>query len=269
MIEFSLRDECNLLLARIKSIIGSTNIVNNNIGLDLGDLYEGDGSFITNSIESLASFISVYIVNGIMSIELTKSAAMGKHISILVKLTGIGLPEKDKSSIYKSPEQIEQEFGAVAKSQPHKINFRIEQNKIVLDFVIKLKQVLTEDQSEFIFRSKKILLAEDNEVNVIVFSSFLDDWGTAYVLANNGKEALELLKTDDFDAVLMDIHMPVMDGIEAITQLRKFNKEIPVIVLSAASYQNDIDKAMAAGANEFLKKPVSSWELYSALAKFF
>ena len=60
-----------------------------------------------------------------------------------------------------------------------------------------------------------------------------------------------------------------MDGIEAIRELRKFNPTIPVIVLSAASFQKDIKMAFDAGANEYLKKPVSSWELFSTLAKFF
>jgi CheY-like chemotaxis protein len=270
MQEFSLRDACNNLLTELKSSFGNQNIVNLQIDLNLKDQFEGQSSVFTDAIKSMATFLASNLINGIILIELTQKSLTGNQVSVRVNVTGSGVPELSTSPQYRSPNQLIKEFQAFVQNSPHKISFQVEGSKIYLEFGTILKYAVGDRQdAEPVLKSKKVLLAEDNEVNVIVFCNFLDDWGTSYSVAANGQEAVDMLKKNTYDAVLMDIHMPVMDGIEAIRELRKFNPVIPVIVLSAASFQKDIKMAFEAGANEFLKKPVSSWDLYSTLAKFF
>jgi CheY-like chemotaxis protein len=268
--EFSLRDVCNHLQGELKASFGDENIVNLQIDMSLKDSFEGHASKLTDSIKSMATFLAKKLINGIILIELNQKALSGQQVTIQVNVIGTGLPELTNSPLYRSPGQLTKDFDAAVQNSPYTVGFNIDGNKIVLEFSATLKYA-SEDESlqEDSLQSKKILLAEDNEVNVIVFCNFLDDWGASYSVASNGKEALDLLKKNDYDAVLMDIHMPVMDGIEAILELRKFNPTIPVIVLSAAAFQKDIQSAFDAGANEYLKKPVSSWDLYSSLDKFF
>lgn len=269
MQEFSLRDVCNNLLTDLKTSFGSQNIVNLQIDMKLQDQFEGQSPRLTDPIKTMVSFLAHNLINGIVLIEINQTSQMGNQVGIQVNVTGSGVSELTSPN-YKSPNQLIKEFQSTVQSTAHKIEFQLEGNKIFLVLTTNLEYASGDTGgSELTLKSKMILLAEDNEVNVIVFCNFLDDWGTSYTVAGNGKEALDLLRKNHYDAVLMDIHMPVMDGIEAIKELRKFNPTIPVIVLSAASFQKDIKLAFDAGANEYLKKPVSSWELYSTITKFF
>lgn len=107
----------------------------------------------------------------------------------------------------------------------------------------------------------KILLVEDNVLNqrIVLFS--LKKYNHAVTIANNGLEAVEKFKEDNFDVILMDIMMPVMDGLEATTRIReeeqrmKAQKRTPIIALTANTMDNDRTKCLSYGMDEFLAKP--------------
>lgn len=107
----------------------------------------------------------------------------------------------------------------------------------------------------------KILLVEDNVLNqrIVLFS--LKKFNHAVTIANNGLEAVEKFKEDNFDVILMDIMMPVMDGLEATTKIReeeqrlKAEKRTPIIALTANTMDNDRTKCISYGMDEFLAKP--------------
>jgi osomolarity two-component system sensor histidine kinase NIK1 len=107
----------------------------------------------------------------------------------------------------------------------------------------------------------KILLVEDNVLNqrIVLFS--LKKFNHAVTIANNGLEAVEKFKEDNFDVILMDIMMPVMDGLEATTKIReeevrlKAPKRTPIIALTANTMDNDRTKCISYGMDEFLAKP--------------
>ncbi len=116
-----------------------------------------------------------------------------------------------------------------------------------------------------------VLVAEDNPINAQIASFQLGKIGYDADLVSNGKEALDALESGEYVAVLMDIQMPVMDGIEATIQIRrreslKEKSQIPVIALTANAEKREI--AMAAGCNHFLTKPATISDLQSALDKF-
>jgi PAS domain S-box-containing protein len=122
------------------------------------------------------------------------------------------------------------------------------------------------------FRGVRILLAEDNAVNQTLASRLLQRLGAEVEIANNGLEALEALRVEDFDAVLMDCQMPEMDGYEATRQLRNpasavRNPRIPVIALTAHALATDRAKCLAAGMDDYLTKPINPAHLQRALSR--
>jgi CheY-like chemotaxis protein len=103
-----------------------------------------------------------------------------------------------------------------------------------------------------------ILLAEDNEANIITMMGYLQAKGYRVDIVYNGQEALDRLQHLTPDVILMDIQMPVMDGLEAIGHIRRIPRlaEVPVIALTSLAMVGDRDRCLAAGATEYLSKPV-------------
>ncbi len=114
----------------------------------------------------------------------------------------------------------------------------------------------------------RILLVEDNLVNQMIASRFLKKWKAEVHIANNGEEALKKYKPELFHIILMDIQMPVMDGFEATRILRKTDKEIPVIALTASVHKEIKDTVFNAGMSDFISKPFIPGELNKIIAKY-
>jgi len=111
----------------------------------------------------------------------------------------------------------------------------------------------------------QVLVVEDNSINQEVVKTMLERVGMHVEVAHNGKEGVEAFLNGHFDAILMDIQMPVMGGYEASRQIRAYDKNIPIIALTAAAMAEDKKKALDAGMNEHLSKPLHSKRLYSML----
>ncbi len=120
-----------------------------------------------------------------------------------------------------------------------------------------------------LIRGKRILLAEDNEFNQQIATEMLEDAGAMVVVANNGKEALDLAQREKFDCVLMDMQMPVMDGLEATRLIRADAAllGLKIIALTANTQQVDKDKCFAAGMDDFIIKPFLPEQFYTTIAK--
>jgi CheY-like chemotaxis protein len=103
-----------------------------------------------------------------------------------------------------------------------------------------------------------ILLVEDDAANVLTISSYLEAKGYRLSFVENGQEALEFVQTRCPSLILMDIQMPVMDGLEAIKQIRQDLglTEIPIVALTALAMKGDQERCLEAGANEYLSKPL-------------
>ena len=116
----------------------------------------------------------------------------------------------------------------------------------------------------------EILLVEDNEINQQVATELLEMAGLKVTIANHGQEALEIVANNSFDAVLMDIQMPVMDGYEASRQLRAQPelKDLPIIAMTANAMAGDREKCLAVGMNDHVAKPIVPEELYTSLVKW-
>ncbi len=115
------------------------------------------------------------------------------------------------------------------------------------------------------FCSQKVLVVEDHPINQQVVQSQLEQMGLTVSLAGNGAEGVEQARREQYDLVLMDIQMPVMDGYEAARTIRTFNTEVPIIALTAAALVEDREKALQAGMNDHLGKPFSAQQLFDHL----
>lgn len=116
-------------------------------------------------------------------------------------------------------------------------------------------------------RGLRVLLTDDNAINRQVIKLFLAPQGCDIVEATNGKEALDLLAQHEFDVVLLDVHMPVMDGKEAIQRMRAEPrwKDVPVIALTADAMSGDRERYIALGMTDYLSKPVDQRELIAKM----
>jgi len=216
------------------------------------------------------------------------------NLEFAVRDTGIGIPEEKHASIFDSFTQASSEttryFGgtglglAITKKlvelQGGTIKLESEPDKgSVFTFNITFElpsigeyiQEGEEKESYIGLEGKRILVAEDNKMNFFVANKFLTGWGAVVTLAENGQLALELLEKEDFDLILMDLHMPVMDGIEATRIIRKSEdpriKDIPIVALTAAIMSETHDRIDELKINDYILKPFKPHDLFSRIKK--
>jgi len=112
----------------------------------------------------------------------------------------------------------------------------------------------------------RILLAEDNPVNMAIAKRFLKKWGIELTEAVNGKLAVEAFKGGEFDLILLDLEMPEMDGATALREIRKLNPEIPILAFTAAAYDNMLADLLQKGFIDFIPKPFRPEDLHNKIS---
>lgn len=116
---------------------------------------------------------------------------------------------------------------------------------------------------------KLFLIAEDSILNYTYLEALFQKTKVKLLWAKDGKEAIDLcIEHKEIDLVLMDIKMPVMSGLEAITEIKKFRKDLPIVVQTAYAMPEDRDRSLEAGGDEHLTKPINPDELFSTIRKF-
>ncbi len=133
------------------------------------------------------------------------------------------------------------------------------------------KHIVTRHLAEEIsFKGMKVMIVEDNPINMKFMETLLIKYGIVVDKAQNGKEAVDMLsKKSDYNLIFMDMHMPEMNGIEATKIIRdQIDKKTPIIAITAAVLKEDRDSANVAGMNDFMEKPVSIDKLREVLQKY-
>jgi signal transduction histidine kinase len=224
------------------------------------------------------------------SVTLKEDLLAQQHISISVKDTGIGMTESFMKKIFSS---YEQEEGITREHGGTGLGLRISKRLVEMmqgtievqskknegtDVTVNLtlsKGSLTNlpgkaktDFAENVLEGKTILLAEDNQLNILVAATVLSKRGAKVIAVINGKEAIEALQVNKIDAILMDVEMPVMNGIQATEAIRKDNISTPIIALSANVMPVDRKRFSASGMNDFVAKPFLEHELLNVLLKW-
>lgn len=224
-------------------------------------------------------------------VTLSLSVVMHTKTRISIKFTvedsGIGIPKDKQTKIFDSFSQAStsttRQYGGtglglsitkrILDLQNIKINlFSIEgqgsrfyftQTFEVSENQERVTETITEDKNQL--GGKKILLVEDNPVNVMVAKKFLSRWDIEVDVAENGRESLEKTATNQYDLILMDLQMPVMDGYTAARELRKGGMKTPILALTASVMLDVGDKVYDCGMNDFITKPFEPEDLYNKI----
>ncbi len=215
-----------------------------------------------------------------------------KKFTFAVKDTGIGIAPEDISRIFSAFSQADTSFTrayggtglglvisqSIIHMQGGEIWVESEKGQgstfycsAVFDVLQSLHADTKEDTSASQNAVKKpghLLLVEDNEINQIVAEEILVYMGYTLDIANNGQEALDMLEKNCYDLVLMDIQMPVMDGLTAAKKIREQEKfkKLPIVALSAHILEEDVQKSLAHGMNAHTTKPIVPEELSQTIA---
>lgn len=251
----------------------------------------GDPTRLRQIILNLLSNAVKFTETGKITMSVQKLKEDGENITLRVTITdtGIGIPEDKLDHIFESFEQVSNEtsrkYGgtglglAIVKKLVELQGGTIEVKSkpgvgssfsIVMDFEKTTCETTIEKEETFQKESGtttiKILVAEDNALNQMLIKIQLNEFGFDVDIAENGKVAIEKLRDNHYDIVLMDIQMPEMNGIETTKYIRnELKSSIPIIALTADVTSPDIKKSRAIGMNDYLSKPIDDKLLYSKI----
>lgn len=204
--------------------------------------------------------------------------------------TGIGIAKEQQSNIFEGFEQgsiqINREYGGTGLgltivksllglfgSQIHLESELGKGSRFFFDLKLKSKDSLVDDipfeitEHNYEFKGLHLLIVEDNKINQVITKKMLLKKEITSDIANNGTEAIALAKENNYDAILMDIHMPGISGEEATIEIRKFDKEIPIIALTAISLDDSLESFFAAGCDDVVTKPFKPEVFYQKIGE--
>ncbi|MBO9200367.1 MULTISPECIES: response regulator [Niastella] len=166
----------------------------------------------------------------------------------------------------KEQQQIEQAFSECEKQYQHILENQQRQNKEIEAALIRAKE--QKEASARDLSGIKVLLVEDVEFNIMVAKKMITNWNGAVDIAENGVVAIDKVQRSEYDIVLMDLQMPVMDGYNATQHIRSFNDAIPIIALTATASADILQRTRELGLTDYLAKPFKPGELYEMIAKY-
>jgi CheY-like chemotaxis protein len=140
---------------------------------------------------------------------------------------------------------------------------------LVIGFKIAFEKVFIKQKDVYDWEGKIILIAEDDEANYMLLERALSKTKVTLIRAENGKEAIKIFKsTPGIDLILMDIRMPVMDGIEATQEIKEIDSKIPIVVQTAFTMSSEKEKSFKAGCDDYISKPINLKELLATISKY-
>jgi hypothetical protein len=217
----------------------------------------------------------------------------GKHFEFYVKDTGEGIPENKKEIIFDRFRQVNESITrnyegsglglSISKNYVEMLGGEIwlesEEGKgsifyftipyiDVLEEKAEVKNIVSKEHKEGQKKSLKILIVEDDETSYSFLIEILQEISSEITHSLNGIEAVDACRNNpDLDLVLMDIRMAEMNGLEATQQIRQFNKDVIIIAQTAYGFSNDAEKALEAGCNDYISKPINIDMLYKLIQK--
>lgn len=247
---------------------------------------------LNNLISNAIKFTEKGYVN--VSTHLSEKRGSRTFIEFRVEDSGIGIEEQQLAEIFEpfvqAHSSVSRKYGgtglglSICRELIHLMGGKLQVKSMpgegtcfsfVLPFEIgSVKPNQTDMTREINFGSlgkRRILVAEDVELNQYLARHIMESWGFEVDIAANGREAVEKLRLYDYDLVLMDIQMPEMDGIEATRQIRSLpdpaKASLPVVALTANALKGDSEKYLEAGMNDYLAKPFDEARLFMVISK--
>lgn len=285
------------LLMDIKNSLQEVAIKNhNNFELIIDDAIPenliGDPTKLSQIFLNLINNALKFTKNGTVTVmaSLVSFQEENTFISFKIKDTGIGIAADKLETVFESFAQgsieINRKYGGtglgltIVKKLITLLGGQIKLKSTmgkgsVFSFNLLLKvdenkQTMKESKTEYDFKllaNKKVLIVEDNKINQMITKRMLESKGVICEVIDNGEESIKAVKDNNYDLILMDVHLPGINGTIATEKIREFNKQIPVIALTAISLDENRDMLLSFGMNDVITKPFVPEEFYAALLR--
>ncbi|MFC0516377.1 response regulator [Mucilaginibacter angelicae] len=269
---------------------------NSKIAADVPDTLIGDATRLTQILVNLIGNALKFSEQGCIRVEVYNKQTSGKTIKLGIRVTddGIGIQKDKLASIFErfnqAEDSITRSYGgtglglSIVKDlvvlQLGEIEVTSEPGKgtefnFYIPYTIADEQVTVYADEESIDskpqvdHSLNILVVDDNAMNQSLMKHLFTQWGIGFDVASNGEEAINRLKSETYNVVLMDIQMPKMDGYTATYQIRNDLKlDVPIIAMTAHAMAGEREKCLSHGMNEYIAKPVNDDDLFKLILKF-
>ena len=291
---FNLKKRLNdVLITLNKSAVDRKN----NLVLEFDDeipkKLEGDSVKLSQILINLIGNSLKFTQNGDVIVRVKKLGEKKDKVTLHFEIedNGVGISKKKQKSIFESFSQaslqINRKFGgtglglSIVKSLLQLMGSRIQLesqlgkgSKFWFDLVLdissegatenELSRQLNENEYNAL-ENRHILVVEDNKINQMITRKILEKRKIKCQVADNGMDAIKMVETNEFDVVLMDIHMPGISGIEATQEIRKFKPDLPIIALTAVTIEENLDEFFRVGFSEIIPKPFKTEEFFEKI----
>lgn len=254
--------------------------------LDILRIKQVLSNLISNAIKFTPEEGSVQV-----KIEVVEDTLDVQRLELSVIDTGIGIPKEKQTKIFEKFTQADasttREYGGTGlglsiayaivdlmggklmiqseKGEGSTFRFYIDAKKCDL---CKMQEIIVEEPVTTTL-PLRVLVVEDYEINRMLIGELLSyHYGITADFANNGEEGVKMVRTNTYDLVLMDVNMPVMDGIQATKEIRTFSPALPIVALTANAMDGDAQKLISQGMSDYLAKPLEYDELHRILMRF-
>jgi signal transduction histidine kinase/CheY-like chemotaxis protein/ligand-binding sensor domain-containing protein len=267
------------------------------IDKQIPDILNGDRTRLAQIVNNLVANAIKFTEQGVVQIKVESITETDKQVLVgfTVKDTGIGIPSDKLEDIFEIFNQASSEttrkyggsglglsitkkllemMGSKIKLEStvgsgsefyFEIWFDLSQKADLANF--EQTKIHPETQDFKSLYGTRVLLVEDNMINVKVATQLLKMWSVEVDVAMDGEKAVEKFESGNYNLILMDLHLPGMDGFEATRIIRKKDTLIPIIALTAAAVNDEKNKALNAGMNDFIVKPFKLQELYDKIVR--
>jgi signal transduction histidine kinase/CheY-like chemotaxis protein len=286
------------LLEDIQNSLKEIAFINKNdfkleIDQNIPDYLVGDPTKLSQIMMNLINNALKFTKNGTINVIVKLNAIENEIASLYfeVKDTGIGIPEEKLDAVFDSFSQgsieVNRKYGGtglgltIVKKLIKMLGGDINLKSVVgigstFSFNLLLKigshqpnlAEKTKTYNEASLNNKKILLVEDNKINQMITKKMLRNKGISCQIIENGENAIEIARINKFDLILMDVHLPGINGTIATQQIREFDTKTPIIALTAISLDENREMLLSFGMNDVITKPFIPDEFYSIIAKY-
>ena len=291
---FNLKKRVNDVLVALKK---SAEDKNNKLLLEFDESIPskllGDPLKISQILINLIGNSVKFTENGQVVLRVQKLSETENHVNLHFEVedNGVGISKKKQKSIFETFSQgslqINRKFGgtglglSIVKNLLQLMNSKIQLesqlgkgSKFYFDIRFAISDQFKEDKNphniiydiDYVaLENLSVLVVEDNKINQMITKKILEKNKMKCDVADNGETAIEMVTKNNYHIVLMDIHMPGISGIEATQRIREFNKELPIIALTAVTIDENLDEFYRAGFNEIIPKPFKTEEFFEKI----
>lgn len=292
-INFNLSELTENIVTSFKEFIHENNIkchlhIDKSIDFNL----KGDPTKLSQILINLLNNAIKFSKNGDVWCTIKKRQETAENVTLYfeIKDNGIGIPKEKQEAIFDSFSQgsveINRTYGGtglglsivkkILELMGSEIQLSSESGKgstfsFELQFEIGTAKKAKEEiiqPTQSLLTEKKVLLVEDNKINQMITQKMLEKRGISCKIIDNGEDAIEDAKINNYDLILMDVHLPGINGTEATSEIRKFNNHIPIVALTAISLNENREMLLSYGMNEVITKPFEPEHFYNVVTKY-